>query len=155
MAKPTTLTPELQQKICDHILRGSSVPKAAVAAGVSWDTVKGWRKEGKAGRQPFADFLDACDHARALCCTRMSKVVHDAAEKGDARPAQWWLEHCDPQFQPRQKHDVTVNWLPDVRKAFGMVRQRVIARDPAFKELTPGALDEMFSALAEQAGESR
>ncbi len=148
--KPTTLTPEVQEAICKYIRSGASVPKAAVAAGVSVNTVKSWRREGRAGKQPFKDFLEACDHAFAVCCTGMAGAVTNAAKKGDSRAAMWWLNHRDPAFAPpRFKHDVTVDWAPSLRKFLMGVRQRVKVGDPQFKELTVGGVDEVLKSMAE------
>ena len=47
MARPTKLTPELQQRIGDNIALGLTYSLAAEAAGITYKTFNIWMNKGK------------------------------------------------------------------------------------------------------------
>jgi hypothetical protein len=66
MARPTKLTPELQQSIVDRIIAGNFPEFAAQSLGITPRTYYGWMRRGKqAGKGMFFQFLQAVIKARA------------------------------------------------------------------------------------------
>lgn len=48
MARPTKLTPDRSRRICDNVRLGMSYERAAMAAGISRQTLYRWRERGEA-----------------------------------------------------------------------------------------------------------
>lgn len=89
MARPTKLTPEVQETICKAIRIGATYQAAAEAAGVSYETFNEWRK-GKAHR--FITFSEAVDRANADAQLDLLQNIKAAGDK-DWRANAWVLEH--------------------------------------------------------------
>jgi len=72
MARPTKLTPELQQRIGDNIALGLTYSLAAEAAGITYKTFNEYMNRGqtdKSGKYfPFYKYIQKCnaDAAKAL-----------------------------------------------------------------------------------------
>ena len=63
--RPTALTPQVQADICERLEKGVPQVDAARLAGISASAFYGWLQRGRDGEQPFADFSDAVERARA------------------------------------------------------------------------------------------
>lgn len=89
MARPTKLTPEVQELICKAIRIGATYQAAAEAAGVSYETFNEWRK-GKSSK--FLRFSEAVDRANADAQIELLNNIKSSGEK-DWRANAWVLEH--------------------------------------------------------------
>ena len=58
MARPTLLTPELQEALCGHLAQGAHVKTACEAVGISERTYYDWRARGKKARDEPPPTLD-------------------------------------------------------------------------------------------------
>lgn len=67
--RPTSLTPEVQRKVCASLREGNYLETAAGAAGIHRNTLRNWIVRGEKGEEPFAEFLGAV------------KMAEDAGEK--------------------------------------------------------------------------
>ena len=57
--RPQKLTPEIEQKILDALLKDYSVEDAALLTGVHRSTIYGWMKKGRVQKRgKFRDLLD-------------------------------------------------------------------------------------------------
>lgn len=65
MARPTSLTPEVQARIVEALKRGNYRSTAAAAAGIHRNTLINWEQRGEAGEAPYVDFLTAMQQAEA------------------------------------------------------------------------------------------
>jgi len=65
MARPTLLTPELSDQLCELLEAGNYLETAAEACGISVKTVYQWLRKGAEGVEPYAAFVDAVTRARA------------------------------------------------------------------------------------------
>jgi hypothetical protein len=101
----TTLTPELQRVIAGYVNAGATIPNAAEAAGVSWNTVKKWIAKGRKGIEPYDAFVAALAQARAMHSVAMQLVITNAAKKGDWRAAAWDKAQRDAQQRLRDRPD--------------------------------------------------
>ena len=107
--RPTSLTADVQAKICEALQLGVSWKAAAAHGGVSEQTVIRWRERGESGEEPFCAFLEAATRARDSAEVRMAAAVVMAVKDGDARAAMWWLERRRPAtWGQRVAEEVTV-----------------------------------------------
>lgn len=98
MSTPSKLTMETTATILNLVRECVPVSTAARAAGISYTTLKTWRKLGEedpAG--PYGVFASALEEAVAHAEVELVRAVGLAA-KSDARHAQWMLER---RFQGR------------------------------------------------------
>lgn len=65
MARPTSLTPEVQAIVIEAIGRGLYRETAAALAGVTRQTLNNWELRGLANEEPFYGFLVAIKRAEA------------------------------------------------------------------------------------------
>jgi hypothetical protein len=65
MARPTKLTPDIQQKIVSFIRQGSFDWVGAQAAGIDPATFRRWMAAGREGDSRYIEFVKAVDEARA------------------------------------------------------------------------------------------
>lgn len=85
--RPTDLTAQVQSLICEHISNGARVDDAAQAAGIHRGTFYQWMAKGRAGEQPYSDFHDAVERARAEFKNGLIGRVMQYADSGD--PGSW------------------------------------------------------------------
>lgn len=107
MARPTKLTPELQEKIVKAVKAGNYIETAAAFAGISKQTLYDWMKRGNdATRGAYREFLDAME--KALAEAEMFDVyqITRAAQAGNWQAAAWRLERKFPtKYGHARKHD--------------------------------------------------
>jgi len=108
MGRPTKLTPETQDTICQALAAGTPLKYAAVYAGVGISTVHNWvaRADGDGGI--YAEFRDAIRRAQARSVTRLVAQIATAAQGGDWRAAAWLLERRAPEefVAPEKRADL-------------------------------------------------
>ena len=83
MARPTGLTPAVQERICTAIRAGAPPETAAVYAGIGKSTYYAWMRRGERGTGPFVEFREAIKKALADFEVRNVTIVQQAA------PADW------------------------------------------------------------------
>ena len=119
VGRKTRLTEQVQREICGHVNAGAPIPYAANASGVPWPTVRDWLKKGRAGEQPYADFVAAIKEAKAKWVTGAVRRVNRAGKKNWKADA-WMLERRVKAFRPpqrvEQKIDMNVS-STDLREA--------------------------------------
>ena len=93
MARPTKLTPEIQQKIGDGVSLGLTYALAANSAGISYQTLNQWIQQGKnstSGKYyEFAQYIQKCNADGAL---KLLERLNEAVKAGDTRICLWILE---------------------------------------------------------------
>lgn len=113
--RPTLLTPELRDKICNFVRIGSYIETAVAAAGLSKETFYAWLKDSAhlhtlkrnalENGQPFEptddelalmEFSDALEKAMAESELADVAVVKQAAANGEWQAAAWRLERKFP-----------------------------------------------------------
>jgi hypothetical protein len=97
--RPTSLTPELEKELFEHLSQGTPVALSCRLVGIDTSTLSRWRTKEKQGDNPeltrfFIDF----SHARALGELAMVQTAlrGDGREfsHGPAKSAQWLLERA-------------------------------------------------------------
>ncbi len=98
MARPSKLTPELQQRIGDNIALGLTYSLAAEAAGITYKTFNLWMQRGqteKSGKYyMFYKYIQKCN---ADASKELWVRLNDAAKAGDTRICTWILERRFPE----------------------------------------------------------
>lgn len=96
MARPSKLTPAVQATVVDALRAGHYQEQAARLAGISPSTFYDWKDRGESGEQPYSEFLEAVEKARAEAEDLYLGIVRTAAENGTWQAAAWWLERSMP-----------------------------------------------------------
>ena len=94
--RPTKYEPSVVRTICEAVADGMPFRLAADLGGISPDTFYTWKKE-------YPEFSDTIQEARAKGVQARLKIITAAAEKGDVKAAQWWLEHTLPEHFARNR----------------------------------------------------
>jgi len=93
MARPTKLTPEIQQKIGDGVSLGLTYSLAAESAGITYQTLNEWLKRGyteKSGIHfQFSQYIKKCNADAAKVLLERLKT---AAEAGNCQICMFILE---------------------------------------------------------------
>jgi hypothetical protein len=90
------LTPELETRIALSVASGLPIPIAAQAHGVPKSTWAEWLAKGRAGKQPYARFLDAMNEAKAAWAEATTRNITTASAL-DWKAGAWLLERRMPQ----------------------------------------------------------
>jgi transposase len=104
VARKTSLTEEVRERILKYLKLGAYVETAAAAAGISRDAFYKWMRRGAKGEQPYKDFADEVDQAMAESEVRDLSIILGAAQSNWTAAA-WRLERRFPEKYGR--HDRT------------------------------------------------
>lgn len=96
MARPTKYDQPTADVILKAVAAGLPNETAAKLAGVTARTLYTWKKKGKAGEEPFVQFLHALMRSQADAVAKAVEAIRSAAERGEWRAAAWWLERRHP-----------------------------------------------------------
>lgn len=99
MARPSKLTPDVQERIAALIRVGNTVEIAAEAAGIARGTFFVWMNRGADARpeSPYAQFHAAIEAARAQAEATLVTRIAKAAANGSWLAAAWLLERGAPE----------------------------------------------------------
>ncbi|MGW2220112.1 hypothetical protein ACWCSD_34430 [Nonomuraea sp. NPDC001684] len=173
MGRPTKLTPELADLLCEARANGHGTRGAAAACGISRSTLQLWLSKGEEGEDPdpiYSDFSARFTRAGARAIGRLVNAVFEDAVGGveikrTVRPdgseevqvtppngavALKALAQLDPEdWQPRKALEVSGPNAGPVEVAQADVVENVLARVRAAKERRAAE-----AARAEQAGQA-
>ena len=103
MARPTKLTPQIQQRIAEALRAGATYEHAAQYGGVHYATLRRWLQDGEAAADgPFREFCEAEKRAEAEALVGWLKSIDLAAQEGTWQAAAWKLERRYPQAYGRR-----------------------------------------------------
>lgn len=88
---PSYLTPEMQRQICVMIEAGNSTENAARTCGIGDSTVELWLTKGRAGEEPYKEFLGAVTRARGIAEAIAVKAIASKFDE-DWKAAESWLK---------------------------------------------------------------
>jgi hypothetical protein len=97
VARPTKLTPDVQQDLVYALSEGAAIAHACDYAGISERTYYDWMARGEAGEEAFAQFLQTITRARGRGVLRHLGTISRASEAGSWQAAGWLLQHRYPQ----------------------------------------------------------
>lgn len=96
MARPTKYDQPTADVILKAVAAGLPNETAAKLAGIDVRTLYAWKRRGKAGEEPFVQFLHALMRHQAEAVAKAVEAIRAAAERGEWRAAAWWLERRHP-----------------------------------------------------------
>lgn len=98
MGRPTKLTPEVQDKIVTALRAGNYQETAATYAGVEPRTFYRWMERGENNPEdePYRQFRQAVEKAKADSEVRDVALIDRAAADGSWQAAAWKLERKHP-----------------------------------------------------------
>lgn len=85
------LTPDVQDAVLAHIMRGSYIETACGAVGIARGTLYEWLRKGTLGQEPYKSFQIAMHAARDACEAEALDCILGAAKR-DWKAAAWFLE---------------------------------------------------------------
>lgn len=109
VGRPSSLTPEVQRKVCEAIAAGNYYQAAAAYAGITYSCLAKWLKKGKrAKRGRFFQFFHAVREADAAAeITIVAQWRQQIPENWQA--ARDFLARRHPErWGPKDRHDVDV-----------------------------------------------
>jgi transposase-like protein len=116
MARDTKLDDLRSKRICDALRKGHSFAAAARAGGIDESTLHDWRKRGREGEEPYAEFSKRVDAADQEAEDRAVTVLRSAMDGEDLRLATdtaWkWLARLRPS-SPRPRSSSPLAESPD------------------------------------------
>lgn len=96
MARPSKLTPEVQQRIVQALTAGNTRETVARYAGIDPASFYGWLKRGEAaGSGPYFEFFNAVKKAESDATVHAVAIIHQAMPK-NWQAAAWFLERRYP-----------------------------------------------------------
>ena len=95
-AKPTAITQGQINKICKKIKEGNFIKQSVIASGVNYNTYYSAMARGKKGIQPFADWYEQIEIAKAEAETDKVSILNDEMQNGNVGVIQWWLARMHP-----------------------------------------------------------
>ncbi len=110
MARPTKLTPELQQRIGDNVALGLTYSLAAEAARITYKTLNIWMNKGKTEKSgKYFQFYKHIQKRDADAAKGCIKRLTDAADAGNCQVYMRILERRFPEdFARRQYRKMNV-----------------------------------------------
>lgn len=107
IGRPSKCTPKLVAAIADRIRKGMGRETAARQAGIGVATFHEWMARGRAGDQPYADFVRRIEGASDELQEEVSGALTDAlrdVDKADlrTRTAMWLAERLWPDVYGRR-----------------------------------------------------
>ncbi len=120
MARPTKLTPAVQEHITNAIRMGAAYTHAAQFGGITYNAMRNWilrgeaeikRREGRVKEgsaqwekeQPYVEFFHNIKKAEADAVVRWLGQIETAAKDGTWQAAAWKAERRYPDEYGRQK----------------------------------------------------
>jgi hypothetical protein len=93
MARPSKLTPELQQKIGDNIALGLTYRLAAESVGLTYKTFNEYMNRGKTDKSgKYHQFAQYINKRNADAAKVLLERINEAAKAGDTQMCTWILE---------------------------------------------------------------
>jgi len=94
--RPTKLTPEVADRICQAIAGGNYREVAAAWAGIGERTLRDWMRRGENPRSVYHDFRRRVLEAEQAAEIRAVGLIMASAAK-DPKHAEWWLQRKHPE----------------------------------------------------------
>ncbi len=108
MARPTKLSPDVQQRIVQAIALGATYEMAAQYGGVTYRSFRNWMQSGEPARSgPYLQFFQAVKAAEGVAAVRWLALIEQAANDGAWQAAAWKLERRYPHTYGRRVQEVT------------------------------------------------
>ena len=110
--RPTKLTPELQEKICNILNGGNHIITACDYIGISEKTFYHWLQRGERNAPSdqaggYSEFYQAVKKARARAEVISVARIRQAGDEGNWQAHAWFLERSNPKRWGRRNLELT------------------------------------------------
>ena len=113
---PRVLTDSKIDKICNLIRCGNYVKTSVKAVGVNYNTFISCMSKGKKGVEPYEDWYERIEVAKAEAEVGMSMRIHESAEKGNIGADMWKLQRMFPnRWGNAQRQEIKVDNSQEIR----------------------------------------
>ena len=147
VSRPTKLSAEVQEQICNMIRAGNDQETAARIANVHPGTFYRWMQDE---RPAYREFREAVEKAHAQAEAGNVTIIVKAAER-TWQAAAWWLERrYAPRWGRRERHEISGPDSGPVRLNLESTRALV---EMMTEFLPPERMDEFRAALLRRADE--
>jgi len=105
--RPTKITQDLIDSICEQIMHGASFDSAASMNGISSSTFFRWRQEGlrPESEQIYRDFVEAVQFASEFSEAEALQLIKSAAKiDRNWKATAWFLERRFPEKYAKQQN---------------------------------------------------
>lgn len=91
MGRPTSLTPQVAEKILTAIRKGNYKSTACAAAGIPRSSLHNWEQRAETGEEPYSSFIDEMRQAEAEAEMALQEEIRNAkpAITGVCGPDPW------------------------------------------------------------------
>lgn len=122
MARGIPLTEEMIAKARELRAKGCSDRAIAARLGISPRTLRRWREQGEAGKEPYNAFYEALVQGEAELEEKCVSGIFEAGLRGQWQAFAWILERIYPERYARRDHidarvEASVSWTELVRRA--------------------------------------
>jgi len=130
MARPSKLTPKIQQIIGDNVALGLTYSLASEAVGITYKTFNSWMKRGKTEKSgKYYQFYRYIQKRNAEGAKILLEHLKGAADEGNCQVCMWILERRFPEDFARRQYrktnivsenlnvvvDIAINDADDIR----------------------------------------
>jgi transposase len=138
MARPSKLTPDIQQRIGENIALGMTYKLAAEAAGITYKTLNQWVQQGKNSTSgKYFEFAQHIKKCNAEGAKKLLERLNDAAEAGNCQVCMFILERRFPEEFGRRiyrqtnvvSENVNANLEITVQEAYSLRKQMLTKFD--------------------------
>ena len=111
--RPTLCNAQVTKIVAEGLSKGLGVRASVARAAISKVTHYEWLDRGRAGEEPFANYLNVCEKAHSdFVDSKLTQI--DAAADSNWQAAAWRLERGDPEeFGRREKTDLHLSGKVD------------------------------------------
>ena len=155
VARPSKLTPELEDGFLEALRYGAFIDQACDLVGISRTTFYAWRKAAEAGTDPNAERFMRNVRIASACAEYEAQghVFHEFHLRGNWKAAAWWLQHRYPERWGGKVPNPAIDAesLATLKAAAETVQDIGPARLQALAALDTDELDELLAtALAQR-----
>lgn len=120
MARPSKLTPEVQERITQAVRTGATYELAAGYGGVVYSTFNTWMTKGEKARTgKYREFYEAIKLAESAAAVGWLAKIEKAASDGSWQAAAWKLERRYPEDYGRQVQENRNSGETTIRVIYG------------------------------------
>ena len=124
MARPSKLTPDIQQRIGENIALGLTYKLAAEAVGVTYKTLNEWNQKGQTEKSgKYFEFTQHIKKCNADGARKLLEKLNDAAEAGNCQICMWILERRFPEDFARRQYRKTNVVSENINANVGIIVQ--------------------------------
>lgn len=93
---PRAITKRNIKDICNIVRAGNYVKQSVIACGVNYHTFQDYMRKGKKGIEPYVEYFEMIEQAKAGAEIDMSTRISESGENGNIGADMWKLQRMFP-----------------------------------------------------------